>query len=183
MDRPVTIFGKLHVGEYRENGQLLRPFIEWTGKKWSVQRIPGEAQSRATVKRQKIRKAKALAAANRRAYLGLAIGAAVGIALFAMALLVVPIGSPSQMVKAQMVHKKATESALKTHTMPTPPAVASMLRPASPPTREATSSHSQRPGRCSAGLPLRWLRSVVRLPVRGDGPDGGCAHKRRRRLT
>ena len=63
------------------------------------------------MKRQKIRKAKALAAANRRAYLGLAIGAAVGIALFAMALLVVPIGSPSQMVKAQMVHKKATESA------------------------------------------------------------------------
>ena len=89
------------------------------------------------MKRQKIRKAKALAAANRQAYLGLAIGAAVGIALFAMALLVVPIGSPSQMVKAQMVHTKTTESAPQPHTMPAPPAVASTLRPTSPPTREA----------------------------------------------
>jgi hypothetical protein len=89
------------------------------------------------MKRQKIRKAKALAAANRLAYLGLAIGAAVGIAMFALALFVVPIGSPSQMVKAQMVHKKVTESALKTNTMPTPPAVASSLRLTGPPTREA----------------------------------------------
>jgi hypothetical protein len=89
------------------------------------------------VKRLKIRKARALAAANRRAYLGLAIGAAVGIALFAMALLVVPIGSPSQMVKAQMVHATATGPALKTRALPTPPAVASTLRPRSPPTAEA----------------------------------------------
>ena len=89
------------------------------------------------MKRQKIRKAKALAAANRRAYLGLAIGAAVGIALVAMALLVVPIGSPSQMVKAQMVHKKATGSALKTQALPTQSAVASTLPPHSPPTAEA----------------------------------------------
>lgn len=89
------------------------------------------------VKRRKIREAKALAAANRRAYLGLAIGVAAGIALLAMALLVVPIGSPSQMVKAQVVHKKATDSALKIHTVSTPPAVASTLPPRSPPTREA----------------------------------------------
>ena len=72
------------------------------------------------MKRYKIRKAKARAAANRQAYLGLAIGVAAAIALVAMALFVVPIGSPSQMVKAQVVHKKATESALKIHTMPTP---------------------------------------------------------------
>ncbi len=62
---------------------------------------------------------------------------AVGIAMLAMALLVVPIGSPSQMVKAQMVHKKANESAPKTHTMPTPPAVAPTFPPRSLPTAEA----------------------------------------------
>ena len=89
------------------------------------------------VKRQKIRKAKARAAANRQAYLGLAIGVAAAIALVAIALFVVPIGSPSQMVKAQVVHKKATESTLKIHTMTTPPAVASTLPPRSPPTAEA----------------------------------------------
>jgi len=108
------------------------------GKEWSVQRNRGESGSRCPqVKRQKIRKAKARAAANRQAYLGLAIGVAAAIALVAMALFVVPIGSPSQMVKAQVVHKKATESALRTHTMPTPPAVASTLPPRSPPTAEA----------------------------------------------
>ena len=89
------------------------------------------------MKRQKIRRARALAVANRWAYLGLAIGAAVGIALFAMALLVVPIGSPSQMVKAQMVRKKTTESALNTNTMQAPPEVASTLRPTSLATAEA----------------------------------------------
>lgn len=87
--------------------------------------------------REKIRKAKALAAANRQAYLGLAIGVAAGIALLAMALRVVPIGSPSQMVKAQVVHKKATESALKNRTVSTPPAVALALPPRVPPTAEA----------------------------------------------
>ena len=89
------------------------------------------------MKRQKIRKAKALAAANRQAFLGLAIGAAAAISLLAMALLVVPIGSPSQKVKAQAVHKKATESALKIQAVPTPPAVAATLPPSSPPTAKA----------------------------------------------
>ena len=107
--------------------------------------------------RQKSRKARALVAANRRAYLGLAIGAAVGIALFAMALLVIPVGSPSQMVKAQIVHPRTTESALKTHTMSTPPAVASTLRPTSLPTAEAPALTSgakaaARPARLSVGF-------------------------------
>ena len=109
------------------------------------------------VKRQKIRKAKALAAANRQTYLGLAIGAAAAIALVALALLVVPIGSLSQMVKAQVVHKKATESALKTHPLPTPPAVVSTLPPSSPPTREppaptASAQAAAQPARLSVGF-------------------------------
>jgi len=109
------------------------------------------------MKRQKLRKAKALAAANRRAYLGLAIGAALGIALFAVALLVVPIGSPSQMVKAQMVHAKPTESALKPPTVPTSPTLASTLRPTRPPAREtpaptANVQAAAQPARLSIGF-------------------------------
>jgi hypothetical protein len=33
MDRPVTIFGKLHVGEYRENGRLLRSIYRMDGER------------------------------------------------------------------------------------------------------------------------------------------------------
>ena len=33
MDRPVTVFGKLHVGEYRENGRLLRSIYRMDGEK------------------------------------------------------------------------------------------------------------------------------------------------------
>ena len=33
LDRPVTIFGKLHVGEYRENGRLLRSIYVMDGEK------------------------------------------------------------------------------------------------------------------------------------------------------
>ena len=33
LDRPVTIFGKLHVGEYRENGRLLRSIYLMDGEK------------------------------------------------------------------------------------------------------------------------------------------------------
>ena len=33
MDRPVTVFGKLHVGEYRENGRLLRSIYRLDGDK------------------------------------------------------------------------------------------------------------------------------------------------------
>ena len=61
------------------------------------------------------------------------------------------------MVKAQIVHTKATESALNTHTMPTPPAVASTLRPTSLPTAEAPALTSgaqaaARPARLSVGF-------------------------------
>jgi len=147
------------------------------GKEWSVQRNRGESGSRCPqVKRQKIRKAKARAAANRQAYLGLAIGVAVGIVLVAMALFVVPIGSPSQMVKAQVVHKKATESALRTHTMPTPPAVASTLPPRIPPTVEtpvptASAQAAAQPTRLSvgfdqlAGFPFEVTDQMVDAPT------------------
>ena len=109
------------------------------------------------MKRPKIRQARALAAANRRAYLQFGIGAAVGIALFAVALVVVPIGSPSQMVKAQVVHAKTTGSALETRTMPTPPAVAPTLGPTSAPPPEApapaASVHAAaQPARISVGF-------------------------------
>ena len=84
MDIPVTISGKLHVEEYRENRTMLGIY-RLDGEKLEA---PGDSlRRRPDMKRQKIRKAKALAAANRQAYLGLAIGAAAGIALFAMALL------------------------------------------------------------------------------------------------
>ena len=33
LDRPVTIFGKLHVGEHRENGRLLRSIYVMDGEK------------------------------------------------------------------------------------------------------------------------------------------------------
>ena len=109
------------------------------------------------MKRPKIRQAKALAAANRRAYRGLAIGAAVGITLFALALLVVPIGSPSQMVKAQMVQAKTAESTPETPARPTPSAVTSTPRPSSPPAREAPSlaagvQAATQPARLSVGF-------------------------------
>src|ERR1017187_3886281 len=128
------------------------------------------------MRRQKIRKSRALAAANRLAHLGLAIGAAVGIAMFAIALLVVPIGSPSQMVKAQMVHNKATESALKAHTMPTPPTVASTFRPANLPTREppapTASAQAAAPPTCLSvgfdqlsGFPFEVTDQMVDAPT------------------
>ena len=109
------------------------------------------------MKRQQIRKAEALAAASRQAYLGLTIGAAVGIALFAMVLLVVPIGSPSQMVKAQMVHATTTESALKTNVVPSLPTMASAPLPTGPPTPEAppptaSAQAVARPARISIGF-------------------------------
>jgi len=52
------------------------------------------------------RKAKALAAANRRAYLGVAISIALSVSLVILCISVVPTGSPRDMVKAQMVHVK-----------------------------------------------------------------------------
>jgi hypothetical protein len=109
------------------------------------------------MKRQKIRQVKALAVASRRAYLGLAIGAAACLALVAMALLVVPIGSPSQMVKAQVVHDKATESALMAHTVPSPSAEATTTPPHSPPTAEtptpsASAQGAAEPTRLSVGF-------------------------------
>ena len=109
------------------------------------------------MKRQKIRQVKALAAANRRAYLGLAVGAAACLALVAMALLVVPIGSPSQMVKTQVVHKKATESALMAHAVPSPSAEAATTPPHSPPTAEtpapaASAQGAAQPTRLSVGF-------------------------------
>jgi hypothetical protein len=108
------------------------------------------------MKRQKVRKAKALAAANRRAYVGLAIGAAAGIALFALVLLVVPVGSPSQMVKAQTVHVRATESALKSPAALAVPVVASTLSPTSTAPREAPSptvtARAPQPARLSVGF-------------------------------
>jgi hypothetical protein len=60
------------------------------------------------VKRRKIRKEKALATANKRASLGLAIGAAAGLVLFLIALCVAPITTPEQLaaaVKAQAGHR------------------------------------------------------------------------------
>ena len=128
------------------------------------------------MKRQKIRQAKALAAANRRAYLGLAIGAAAGIAMFVLALLVVPIGSPSQMVKAQMVHRKATESALMAHTVPSPPAEAATTPPCIPPTVEtlvptASAQAAAQPTRLSvgfdqlAGFPFEVTDQMVDAPT------------------
>ena len=128
------------------------------------------------MKRQKIRQAKALAAANRRAYLGLAIGAAAGIAMFVLALLVVPIGSPSQMVKAQMVHRKATESALTAHTVPSPPAEAATTPPRIPPTVDtpvptASAQAAAQPTRLSvgfdqlAGFPFEVTDQMVDAPT------------------
>jgi len=128
------------------------------------------------MKRQKIRQAKALAAANRRAYLGLAIGAAAGMAMFVMALLVVPIGSPSQMVKAQMAHKKATEFAPKIRTVPTPPPVAPTFPPRIPPTVEtpvptASAQAAAQPTRLSvgfdqlAGFPFEVTDQMVDAPT------------------
>jgi len=130
---------------------------------------------------QKSRKSRALVAANRRAYLGLAIGAGVGTALFAMALLVVPIGSPSQMVKAQMVHAKTAESTLKTPTMPTPPAVASTLGPTSPPTRAApaptaSARTAASPARLSVGFDkLSAFPFDVTDPMLGGTIDAAAA--------
>jgi len=132
------------------------------------------------MKRQKIRQAKALAAANRRAYLGLAIGAAACLALVAMALLVVPIGSPSQMVKAQVVHKKATESALLAHTAPSPPAEATTTPPRIPPTVEtpvptASARAAAQPTRLSvgfdqlAGFPFEVTDQMVDAPTNAAG--------------
>ena len=128
------------------------------------------------MKRQKIRQAKARAAANRRAYLGLAIGAAAGIAMFVLALLVVPIGSPSQMVKAQMAHKKATEFAPKIRTVPTPPPVAPTFPPRIPPTVEtpvptASAEAAAQPTRLSvgfdqlAGFPFEVTDQMVNAPT------------------
>ena len=128
------------------------------------------------MKRQKIRQVKALAAANRRAYLGLAIGAAACLALVAMVLLVVPIGSPSQMVKAQVVHKKATESALMAHTVPSPSAVASTAPPHSLPSAEApaptaSAQAAAQPARLSvgfdqlAGFPFEVTDQMVDAPT------------------
>jgi uncharacterized protein len=69
-----------------------------------------QKKPRPMISRKRRREAKALAAANRRAYLSMAIGAAIAAALFAMLLSVPPRISPEQLaadVKAQRVHKVA----------------------------------------------------------------------------
>lgn len=100
------------------------------------------------MKRQKIRKAKALAAANRRPYLGLAIGTAVGVALFAVAFFVVPIGSPARMLRAQAVH--GTPVGLEAETNGTA-VIASITEPATPDT-PSTNPDSATPG--AAATPI-----------------------------
>jgi hypothetical protein len=83
------------------------------------------------------RKAKALAAANRRAYCELAIGAVVAVALIAIVLSVPPSISPEQLagaVKAQMVHQRAADFPTKA-TDPAP-----VKLPPTPPSHEETSA-------------------------------------------
>src|ERR1035438_28472 len=100
------------------------------------------------MKRQKIRKAKALAAANRRPHLGLAIGTAVGVALVAVGFFVVPIGSPARMLRAQVVH--GTPVGLEAETNGTA-VIASITEPA-PPDTPSTNPDSATPG--AAATPI-----------------------------
>jgi len=100
------------------------------------------------MKRPKIRQAKALAGANRQTFRGLALGAALGVALFVIALSVVPIGSPSQMVRAQAVHGTPITLEAKTNG---PAAVASIAAPATP-NPPSASSVPATPG--SAAAPI-----------------------------
>jgi hypothetical protein len=77
-------------------------------------------------KRNKIRKAKALAAANRRSYLGLGIGLATGAALLVIVLRTVPTVTPEQMtefVKQQSVRTSpGSAPATRENTLPAVPA-------------------------------------------------------------
>jgi hypothetical protein len=67
----------------------------------------------------------ALAAANRKSWITLGAGAALGLALFAFALSIVPIASPKRMVRAQAVRGTAIGSAVATN----PPRTASQISP------------------------------------------------------
>jgi hypothetical protein len=96
----------------RKNGNQSAWIPPLRQRSWIRKLLGEKAKPVPMLRRKRNRKAKALAAANRRAYVSLALGAAVAAALFAMALSVPPRISPEQLaadVKAQRVHKRAVD--------------------------------------------------------------------------
>ena len=71
------------------------------------------------MKKRKNRQSKALAAANRKTYLGMLVGGSLALALFLIALRAVPTASPDRMVRAQAVHGTAFSPVVKTN-LPAP---------------------------------------------------------------
>jgi len=136
------------------------------------------------MKRLMIRKAKALAVANRRSYLALTVGAAVGAALFVIALSVVPIGSPARMVRAQAVQGTPVPLETKTNGAAV---IASIAGPATadPPATNpvpATPGSSAAPIACPAYLAIGFEKLAAFPFVVTDQVLDGTKDSRRASL-
>ncbi|HWV98940.1 MAG TPA: DUF3299 domain-containing protein [Candidatus Acidoferrum sp.] len=102
-----------------KNANIERKFLARKQNGW-VSRL-FRKKPKPLMSRKGKREARGLAAASRRACLGLAIGVGVGVALFALVLSIPPQISPEQLaasVKAQMVRRRALDPSTKSTALP-----------------------------------------------------------------